>query len=314
LLEREVAGFLGDGGPAREAELSGPAALAVDAADNLYFIDGSRIRKISPDARIQTIAGTGKGGFSGDGGPAKDAMIGLFSWCNAFCGGLATDNAGNLYVADSDNLRVRRISPDGIITTVAGNGSVGHSGDGGPATGAQFVTVMCVATDGAGNLLICDGGGYVRRVSADGTITTVVGTGSHTGPSGDGGPAVNGRLSAPAALAVDRAGNLFIADPGWYFYSSDGGVNLCCDNRIRRVSPDGTITTVAGTGAPGFSRDGTPASAAPLNEPVSVAVDAAGNIYFAEILSRAIRVLQPLCAPFIRDAARGAPIHGSCVR
>lgn len=291
-----TAGFSGDGGPAINAQLDAPFGLAVDGAGNLYFIDANnyRIRKISLDGTISTIAGTGKRGFSGDGGPATSAMLGAFSWCNTFCGGLAVDGAGALFIADSDNHRVRKVSPDGIITTVAGNGAEGFSGDGGPATDAQFSGPTSVAVDHSGNLFIADSGrGHIRRVSPDGTITTVAGTGAFSGPSGDGEAAINARLSAPSGVAVDSDGNLFIADPGWNFYTGDGAYQSCCDHRIRKVSPDGTISTVAGNGIAGFYGDGGPASTAALNGPVSVAVDGAGNVYVADLANYAIRMLQP---------------------
>ncbi len=290
-----TAGLSGDGGPAINARLNAPFGLAADGAGNLYFIDANnyRIRKISPDGTIHTIAGTGKSGFAGDGGPATSAMLGDFSWCNTLCGGLAVDAAGNLLIADSSNNRVRKISPDGIITTVAGNGTPGFSGDGGRATDARFWVPTSVTADRAGNLFIADGAGYIRRVSPDGTITTVAGTGAFTGPSGDGGPAANARLSAPSGVVVDSAGNLFIADPGWNFYTGDGAYQSCCDHRIRKVSPDGTITTVAGNGVAGFYGDGGPAATAALNGPVSVAADGAGNVYVADAANNAIRMLQP---------------------
>ena len=289
-----AAGFSGDGGRAIDAQLNGPIGLAVDGGGNLYFIDASnyRIRKISTDGTIHTIAGNGQEGFAGDGGPATSALLGTFSWCNTFCGGLAVDGGGNLWVADSGD-RVRKISADGIINTVAGNGTVGYSGDGGRATDAQLAAATGVAVDNAGNLFIADGLGYVRRVSPDGIITTVAGNSGFSGPSGDGGPAANARLSAPAGVAVDGAGNLFIADPGWNFFTGDGAYQSCCDHRIRKVSPDGTITTVAGNGMAGFTGDGGPASTASLNGPVSVAVDGAGNVYVADLANNAIRVLRP---------------------
>jgi uncharacterized protein (TIGR03437 family) len=273
-------GFSGDNGPAINAQLNSPFGLTLDGAGNLFFIDAYnyRIRKISADGIINTIAGSGKMGFSGDGGPATSAMLNDFSWCNTLCGGLAIDRGGNLFIADPGSDRVRKVSPDGIITTVAGNGTVGSSGDSGRATDAQLRAPTGVAIDTSGNLFIADGGaGSIRRVSPDGTISTVVSSG----------------LSAPSGVAIDDAGNLFVADPGWNFYAGDVGYQVCCDQRVVKVSPDRTITAVAGDGHSGYSGDGGPAVTAWLNGPVSVAVDGAGNVYVADVGNRAIRLLHP---------------------
>jgi sugar lactone lactonase YvrE len=194
---------------------------------------------------------------------------------------VAVDGAGNLFIADLGNRRVRKVSRDGIITTVAGNGTSHSSGDGGPAISAGLDHPTAVAVDSAGNLFI--GSGYygdalIRKVSASGIITTVAGKGTG-GSSGDGGPAITARLSLPLGVAADRAGNLFIAD----------------FNRIRRVSPDGIITTVAGNGTLGFSGDGGFAAGAQLFFAQGVAVDRAGNVYVAEAdaFNAAVRVLRP---------------------
>jgi uncharacterized protein (TIGR03437 family) len=237
-------GFSGDGGPATAAELDGPTGVAVDGAGNLFIADNNRIRKVSASGAIATVAGDGAPGrfFFGDGGPATAAGLDLPT-------GVAMDGAGNLFIADVGNYRVRRVSPDGAITTVAGNG-------------------VSVAVDAGGNLFIADIGNHrIRRVSPDGIITTVAGTGTQ-GFSGDGGPATSAELNFPNAVAVDRERNLFIAD----------GSN----HRIRKVSPDGIITTVAGTGMPGSSGDGGPATSAGMS-PRSVAVDAAGNLFIADV-------------------------------
>jgi uncharacterized protein (TIGR03437 family) len=206
------------------------------------------------------------------------------------------DSQGNLFVADGGNNRVRRIAPDGIITTVAGNGSYGFSGDGGPATSTQLSTPRGLAVDKADNLLIAEDGGRIRKVSPDGTITTVAGGvlfGSARGFSGDGGPATSARLSWPVGLAVDSAGNLLIADPGANFETGDAGDDPSVDHRIRRVAPDGTITTLAGNGSHDFSGDGGAAITAAFDGPTGVAVDGAGNIYVADTLNHVIRILRP---------------------
>jgi trimeric autotransporter adhesin len=224
----------------------------------------------SSGGTITTIAGTGHPGYSGDGGPATSAKI--------FARGVAVDGQGNLYIgADS---RVRKVSPAGVITTFAGTGHPGNSGDGGPATSAQLFYSDWVATDGQGNIYIADGFyNRVRKVSPSGTITAFAGTGAG-GFSGDGGPATAAWLREPWGMAADKHGNVYIADHGNY--------------RVRKVSPGGTITTVAGNGQPGFSGDGGPATSARLRGPDGVAVDGAGNLYISDgILNGRVRKVSP---------------------
>ena len=211
-----------------------------------------------PDSpTITTVAGDGKQGFSGDGGPATSAQI--FD-----AHGIAFDASGNLYIADTNNWRIRKVSISGIITTVAGKGTEGFSGDGGAATSAELYP-WGVALDPSGNLYIADGRNYrIRKVSTSGIITTVAGKGTK-GFSGDGGPAGSAELGFTGGVALDSAGNIYIADGG--------------NNRIRKVSTSGIITTVAGKGTKGFSGDGGPATSAELGSPSGVAVDSTGNIY-----------------------------------
>ncbi len=287
-------GFSGDGGPATSAQLSSPLGAAVDGAGNVFFVDfgNRRVRKVSSSGIITTVAGNGTFGSSGDGGPATSAALGGFI-CNRACGGLAVDGAGNVFIAEGESGRVRKVSSNGIITTVAGGGS-DFPGDGGLATDAQLSPVG-VTLDGTGNLFIADLGswpGRVRKVSPSGIITTVAG-GGLTGSSGDGGPATSAQLSFPYGLAVDGAGNLFIADPGPNFFAGGDAGDYPTDHRIRKVSPSGIITTVAGDGRRDFSGDGGPASTATLNGPTSVAVDGAGNLYVADTDNHVVRILRP---------------------
>ena len=219
--------FTGDSGPAVEARLYAPKGVAVDAAGNLYIADvgNHRIRRVDPSGIITTIAGIGERGFAGDGGPAIEARLYAPK-------GVAVDAAGNLYIADTRNQRIRRVDPSGIITTIAGTGERSFAGDDGPAVEARLDHPFGVAVDAAGNLYIADTFNQrIRRVDPSGTISTFAGTGIF-GFSGDGGPAVEARLDNPTGVAVDAAGNLYIADQQ--------------NHRIRRVDPSGTITTFAG--------------------------------------------------------------------
>src|SRR5213594_3696654 len=189
---------------------------------------------------------------------------------------VATDATGNVYFI-SDNCVFKLEQQNGVLTRVAGNSRVGYSGDGASAINARLSDPRGVAVDGAGNLFITDSP-RIRKISSSGIITTVAGDGGY-GYSGDGGPAINARLYASAGVAVDRAGNVFFAD----------GYN----NRIRKVSSDGIVSTVAGNGSPGYSGDGGQAINAQLTLPGGVAVDGAGNVYFADPTNHAIRRLQP---------------------
>jgi len=264
-------GYAGDGGPATNAFLAFPTGLAIDAAGNLYIADSwnRSIRKVGINGALTTVAGNGVLGFSGDGGPALLASMGdPFS--------VAVDNAGNIYVADSENGRVRKVNAYGVISTIAGNGLFMFSGDNGPATRANLNRPAGVGTDAAGNVYIADMlNNRIRRIATDGSITTVAGNGV-LGFSGDGGPATTASLAWPeGSLAIDNSGNLYIADTG--------------NNRIRRVSPDGTMTTFAGRGLAGFSGDGGPVTNATFNEPAGLALDAAGNLYIVDRSNSRVR-------------------------
>jgi uncharacterized protein YjiK len=245
--------------------LSSPAGVALDADNTLYIADtyNNRVRALRSGS-LAIVAGNGSASYSGDGGPATTAQL-----YNPR--GVATDAAGNLYVADSDNNRVREVQAgSGIITTVAGTGTRGYSGDNGPANAAALNHPLSVALDSLGNLYIVDSFNQrVREVhAADGTITTVAGTGI-SGFSGDGGPANVAQLNYPSGIAVDAGNNVYIADSN--------------NSRVRKVwASNGTITTVAGIGTYSFGGDGGPATSAQLNFPMAVATDDIGNLYIAD--------------------------------
>jgi len=278
------AGFSGDGGPATAAQLSQPDGLAVDAQGNVYIADygNHRVRKVNPAGVITTIAGTGKQGFSGDGGPATAAQL-------DFPEGVGVDGRGNVYIADTGNSRVRRVSASGTMTTIAGTGEVRFSGDGGRATSASLSRPTDVAVDGSGNLYIADFLNYrVRKVSPGGTIMTIAGNGGRDS-FGDGRRATAAEL-IPTSLAVDRQRNVYIGD----FHN----------DRVRKVTPAGTITTIAGTGLRGVRGDNGPATAAQLADPSGVAVDAQGNLYIADTGNHRVRKVWIGPAPPVAISAR----------
>jgi hypothetical protein len=276
-----ISGYSGDGGAATNASLNSPTDMALDRAGNLFIADfyNARIRRVdAATGIITTVAGNGISDYSGDGGAATNAMLN-------FTYGVAVDSSGNLFIADTGNSCVRRVDTGtGIITTVAGNGGIGYSGDGGAATNARLNGPFDVALDGAGNLFIADFyNARIRRVdAATGMITTVAGNG-HSGYNGDGGAATSAKLYGPFGVALDMAGNLFIAD--WFNY------------RVRRVdSGSGIITTVAGSGSSGYNGDGRPATSARLTDPTGVAVDRAGNLFITELNGQRVRRVDAVAA------------------
>lgn len=264
--------FLGDAGPATQASLHAPQGVAQDSAGNLFVADAinNRIRMVDHATQtISTVAGSNSSGFSGDGGPATSAALSV-------PGGMAVDGAGNLFIADTQNQRIRKVDTGGTITTVAGDGNAAFSGDGGPATSASLNFPIGLALDGAGNLFIADStNSRVRKVDTGGAITTVAGNGTF-GFSGDGGPATAASVAGPNGVTIDTVGNLFIADTS--------------NQRIRKVDhATQMISTVVGNGTAGFSGDGGPATSASLFNPFSVEVDSAGNLLIGDLGNNRVR-------------------------
>lgn len=312
-LPSQTGGFNGDGNSALATQFNQPNAIACDSAGDLYVADlgNDRVREINAAQIVSTVAG----GYLGDGGPARRASLN-----SGFFVHLAFDAAGNLYVADPGNNRVRKITPEGTISTFAGNGFSGYSGDGSPATNAMLNDPNSVTVDNQGNVFIADiGNGVIRKVDPAGVISTftkpsygfgtsVIGLATDdsgnlystdgfafvykTDPSGnstvfagggfnateaDGVPATQARLNFPTGLAVDQSGNVYIDE--WL------------GQRVRKVDTNGIISTVAGTGAQGFSGDGGPATKATLSLPIDVAVDRRGDVYIADLENGRIRMV-----------------------
>ena len=262
--------FGGDGGAATAAQLNSPYDVAVDGSGNLYIADSSnhRIRKVDSSGNISTVAGNGTSGFGGDGGAATAAQLN-------FPRGMALDGSGNLYIADRNNHRIRKVDSSGNISTVAGSATRGFSGDGAAATSARLWSPWDVAVDGSGNLYIADSSNHrIRKVDSSGNISTMAGSATR-GFSGDGGAATDAQLNFPNSVAVDGSGNLYIADTD--------------NSRIRKVDSSGNISTVAGNGTDGHSGDGAAATDAQLNFPDRVVVDGSGNLYVADTLNNRIR-------------------------
>jgi uncharacterized protein (TIGR03437 family) len=312
-------GFSGDSGSPASAQLSSPGGIALDSAGNLYIADSvnQRVRKISGGA-ITTVAGNGTAGYAGDKAAATSAQLRGPS-------GVAVDSAGNLYIADTSNHVIRMVSTGGTITTFAGTNTGGYGGDGGNATNALLAFPTSVAVDSSGNVYIADSGNNViRKVSGgiistvvgggataqqlnnpdtilldpngnlyisesdglrivkfatDGTVTSIAGSGN-VGFSGDNGPAIDAVFDHPTGIALDSAGYLYICDT--------------FNSRIRKVSPGGIITTIAGVGIPAYGGDGGPATNAVLYFPRGVAINAAGNVYISDTGNNVIRLLQPV--------------------
>jgi len=274
-----TAGFSGDGGAATKAELNNPITTIADKHGNLFILDGSNncIRKIAPNGITTTIAGIvgTKYGYNGDGILATKSTL-------AYPTDIKMDRVGNIYIADGTNFRIRKIDTAGIITTIAGTGSEGYSGDGGAATKAEIYLPVGLAVDIVGNVYFSDNSNRVRKIDTSGIITTVAGNGYGSGGgvggggySGDNGQAISAELYQPQGVVVDNTGNIYIADQS--------------NNRIRKVSTNGIITTVVGTGVAGYGGDNGLAANAELNNPVAIAFDTLGNLYISDWVNNRIR-------------------------
>jgi sugar lactone lactonase YvrE len=273
---RGETGYSGDGGPARSAMLNEPRSVAVDGAGIVYLADSLNhcVRRVDLEGRITTLAGTGVAGYSGDGGPAASAQL---DWPQ----GVAVEQTGRyLFIADTSNHRIRLVDlTTGMISTAAGTGVSGFSGDGAVATGAALNAPKGVLTGPDGTWWIADSGNdRVRQVSPSAVIVTIAGTGA-AGFSGDGGQATLAQFDGPRGLARDAAGNLYIADDN--------------NDRVRRVGPDGVVATVAGNGTTGFAGDGGPATGAALARPRDLVVTSAGDLYIADSANNRIRHVSP---------------------
>ncbi len=280
--------YAGDGGPARLASLNHPSGVAVDAKGNLYVNDENNfvVRRVGTNQVISTIVGTGKAGYSGDGGPAIKAQI-------AGAIGLTVDREGNLYIADTGNCVIRKVNRKGIITTVAGNGAAAYGGDGGPALLASLRYPTDVALGPDGDLYIADYfSAAVRKVNSAQFITTVAGNGIQ-GYSGDAGPARQASLHGPVRVALDAGGNIYIETDG--------------DGRVRQVNTDGIIHTIAGNGKQGFSGDGGPAALASLHGPYGMAIDQRDTLYLADTGNNRVRVISGVAFPIKVPLSNAVP-------
>jgi len=321
--------FSGDGAAASLAQLNAPAGLARDSQGNIYIADSAnhRVRKITPDGNITTVAGNGLPGFSGDGGPAINAQL------NAPLA-VAVNAAGDLFIADSANNRIREVDTHGVIGTYAGNGNAGFFGEGIVALNAALDQPCALALDSSGNLYVADSLNHrVRKIDGGDTITTVAGTGTPAS-SGDGGPAINAQLVLPVGVAVDASNNIYIADRGagsvrkvsasgviatipagsfsaLQSVALDSAGNLLLSDsiagQIRQVTPAGVVLDIAGNGTCCYSGDGGAAVLAQLNQPWGMLTDGAGGLYIADSANNAIRLLRPASStPSIGAVVNGA--------
>ncbi len=267
-----TAGFSGNGGPATAANINQPTSVAIDDTGNIIITDDANnmIRKVNTSGIISTIAGTGVAGYWGDLGPAVSAQLNSPS-------GVATDHKGNIYIADVYNHAVRKIDTGGRITTIAGDGTPGYTGNGYSAIIASLNFPKGVIVDSAGNIFIVDqGNSAIRRINTGGIINTYAGCDT-PGYSGDGGYGYKAKLNAPTEVATDRSGNLYIADFN--------------NHVVRKVTPSGIISTYAGSGTSGYSGDGGNARLANMAGPYGVAVSSTGRIYITDEINNVIRVI-----------------------
>jgi uncharacterized protein (TIGR03437 family) len=279
LVGTGIAGYFSDNVAASSAMLNLPAGVAVDAAGDVVIADtwNQRVRQVTADGLIHTLVGTGVPGVGAEGLPPAQTPL-------SEPRGVCIDSGGTLSVVDTFNHRVLQAAPHALVVTAAGNGTPGDAGDGGPARLAEINTPSACARDSAGNLFIADTSNHsIRKVDPSGKISTVAGTGA-AGFSGDEGPAIAASLYAPRGVVVDDNGDIFIADTG--------------NNRIRQVTPDGLIHTIAGQAAAGFAGDGGPAASAQINAPGGLLLDGAGDLYFADTGNSRVRRLVPgIAAP-----------------
>lgn len=289
-----VIGFSGDGGPATAAQINDPYGVVRGPDGALWFCEhnGHRIRRIAVDGTITTVAGTGVKGYSGDGGPGREATFNLPHE-------IRFDAVGNLYVADTGNNAVRRIDArSGIVTTIAGGAARGYSGDGGPAVAAGLRGPHSIQFGRGGELYVCDVGNHAIRVVdlTTGVITTLAGTGK-PGATPDGAPLAGTPLNNPRSLDVDRDGNLWLA-------TREGNQVFKLDLRAK------VIRHVAGTGASGFTGHGGPALLATLSGPKGIALDASGNVWLADTESHSVRVVKAVTGVIEWVAGTGASGDG----
>ena len=310
-------GWSGDGGPALEAQFNNPLRVALDKAGNVYLVDSGNysVRKVDTAGKVSTVAGNGAFGFGGDGGPALGSQLSGIR-------DIALDANGNLFIADSNNARIRLVDPRGNISTFAGTGTAGYSGDGGAAANAQFLLPVGLAIDSANNVYVADAGSATIRKITRGTgiITTVAGTGipSFTGWTSEGAAGTRAQLGAPYSLGFDPKGNLLFCDIGngrLLRLGTDGKVvtvranfpsqNIFVDptgaiyfpdyrtHSVQKILPDGTLLWVAGNGNSGYAGDFGPGIEAQLAQPYGVAVDGNGTVFIAEAASAVIRRMTP---------------------
>lgn len=269
-------GFSGDGDIATSAKLNFPTGIGVDTDGNLYICDkeNHRIRKVDTSGNITTVAGNGTEGSDGDGGQAISAQLNTPQ-------GVVIDADGNLYICDDLNNKIRKVNINGIITTIAGTGGYGFSGDDGLATAAELKGPVDIDIDNAGNIFFADDD-RIRKIDLNGIITTVAGKQSFDEFNGDGGLAIDAKFNEPRGVIVDASGNIFITDSS--------------NHRIRKVTTDGIINTIVGTGSfgffgGGFNGDGQSGTDTQLKSPSDIVIDGAGNIIIADYKNHRIRKL-----------------------